>query len=171
MNTGPARKSRRLENIPGKTQKLIFPALFVPPATPPPIGPIDTNSKKSQALSEAKDLALPMEVVDGEGFQGEILSCAQNDTTCIFLPFRLQLFRARASRSRLSVFLKPRRGALSNASQAAETTYSHPATLSRPFSASRKGGPFDRPRRKSDTVILQCQVLTYSLFGLVVHVR
>jgi hypothetical protein len=38
-------------------------------------------------LSAAKDLALPMEVVDGEGFQSEILRCAQNDGTCIFLPF------------------------------------------------------------------------------------
>ena len=64
-----------------------------------------------------------------------------------------------ASRSRLSVFRKPRRGALSNASRAAETSCSHPATRSRPCSASRKGGPWDRPRRESDAVILQCQVL------------
>ena len=38
-------------------------------------------------LSEAKDLALPMEVADGEGTQSEILRSAQNDSACIFLPF------------------------------------------------------------------------------------
>ncbi len=43
----------------------------------------------------ARDLALPMEVADGEGTQGEILRFAQddsarfaqNDSACIFLPF------------------------------------------------------------------------------------
>jgi hypothetical protein len=34
----------------------------------------------------AKDLALPMEVPDGEGTQSEILRFAQNDSACIFLP-------------------------------------------------------------------------------------
>jgi hypothetical protein len=38
-------------------------------------------------LSEAKDLALPMEVADGEGTPSEILRFAQNDSECIFLPF------------------------------------------------------------------------------------
>jgi hypothetical protein len=38
-------------------------------------------------LSEAKDLALPMELADGEGTQSEILRFAQNDSACIFLPF------------------------------------------------------------------------------------
>ena len=38
-------------------------------------------------LSEAKDLALPMELADGEGTQSEILRLAQNDSACIFLPF------------------------------------------------------------------------------------
>jgi hypothetical protein len=38
-------------------------------------------------LSGAKDLALPMELADGEGTQSEILRCAQNDSACIFLPF------------------------------------------------------------------------------------
>jgi len=37
-------------------------------------------------LSEAKDLALPMEVADGEGTQSEILRFAQNDSACTFLP-------------------------------------------------------------------------------------
>jgi hypothetical protein len=37
--------------------------------------------------SEAKDLALPMEVADGEGTQSEILRFAQNDSAFIFLPF------------------------------------------------------------------------------------
>jgi hypothetical protein len=45
------------------------------------------NPKKSQTLSEAQDLALPMEVADGEGIQSEILRFAQNDSACIFLPF------------------------------------------------------------------------------------
>jgi len=69
------------------------------------------------------------------------------------------------SRSRLSVFRKPRRGAISNVGRAAKTSCSHPATLSRPFSASRMGGPGDRPSRESDTVKLQCQVLAYCSIG------